>query len=193
MLKKLSLLTIIFFIGFVNNAFAHTGLESSIPQNGQVIKEELKQITLNFETKVEQNSTFELKYSNGDTIPVENITLSEFQMVGSLINPLENGTYQINWKIIGADGHPIEGELSFSVDVPVSETAPENTEEPQSQPDGAVNTENTETNEDTETRIETEQEDVQQNKLPSYVIPSIIGILIVIVIGSFLLILKRKK
>ncbi|MEK3992952.1 MULTISPECIES: copper resistance protein CopC [Robertmurraya] len=187
MLKKLSLLTIIFFIGFVNNTFAHTGLESSIPQNGQVIKEELKQITLNFETKVEQNSTFELKYSNGDTIPVENITLSEFQMVGSLINPLENGTYQINWKIIGADGHPIEGELSFSVDVPVSETAPENTEEPQSQPDDAANTENT------ETRIETEQEDVQQNKLPSYVIPSIIGILIVIVIGSFLLILKRKK
>ena len=198
MLKKLFLFTFIFFIGFVNNAFAHTGLEGSSPQNGEVVIEELQQITLNFETKVEQTSTFELKDSNGASIPVENITLSEYQMAGSLSNPLENGKYQVNWKIIGADGHPIEGEFSFSVDLPVTETTPEEQEEIQSQPNDQENTDtdttdSIETDKDTETLNETTEEDVQQNKLPSYVIPSIIGVLIIIVVGSFLLIMKRKK
>ena len=31
----------------------------------------------------------------------------------------------MKWKIIGADGHPIEGEFSFSVDVPVTEAPAE--------------------------------------------------------------------
>ena len=40
---------------------------------------------------------------------------------------------------------------------------------------------------------EAKDEEIPQNKMPSYVIPSIIGVLIVIVVVSFLLIMKRKK
>lgn len=198
MFKKLFLCTFIFFIGFVNNALAHTGLESSSPQNGEVVVEDLKQIALNFETKVEQNSTFELKSSNGDSIPVESITLSDNQMVGSLSNSLENGDYQVNWKIIGADGHPIEGDFSFSVNMPVSETPSEGHNETQSEPNVQENTnldaiESTETDKDTDTLNETTVEDGQKNKLPSYVIPTLIGVLFIIVIISFLFIMKVKK
>ncbi|MCM3668982.1 copper resistance protein CopC [Mesobacillus maritimus] len=188
-MKKMFLFTILFFLAFVNSAFAHTGLKSSSPQNGELINEELKQIILTFETKVEQGSTFELQKLNGETISVENISLSENQMVGNFPNSLENGEYQVNWKIIGADGHPIEGEFSFSIDKPVTEEPAEEQVEPQeeTQPQTEVEEEKIETvNEATDDKN-------QQDKTPSYVIPTIIGVLIVIVVGSFLLIMKRKK
>ena len=121
MMKKLFLFTFIIFLAFANSALAHTGLESSTPQNGDVINEELQQITLTFEGKVEQGSKFELQNSTGESIPIENIALSENQIAGNFSNPLENGEYLVIWNIIGADGHPIEGEFSFSVDVPVIE------------------------------------------------------------------------
>ncbi|WP_256242230.1 copper resistance CopC family protein [Bacillus sp. V3B] len=188
-MKKILLFTFIFFLLFVNNALAHTGLESSFPQEGDIINKELQQITLTFESKIEQSSTFELQNSIGETVPVENISLSENQMVGNLSNPLGNGEYQINWKIIGADGHPIQGEFSFSVDLPVTKAPPEEQmetqEETQSQPKVPEKEAATVTEEQTV--------EIQQNKLPSYVIPTIIGVLIVIVVGSFLLIMKRKR
>ena len=118
-MKKMIVFTFIFVLAFVNSALAHTGLETSSPQDGEVIKEELREISLTFETKIEQGSTFELKNSNGNSIVVDEIVLNENKMVGNFSNPLENGEYQVNWNIIGADGHPIEGEFSFSVEVPL--------------------------------------------------------------------------
>ena len=189
MVKKLFLFTFILFLAFANSALAHTGLESSTPQNGDIVNEELKQITLTFEGKVEQGSTFELQNSTGQSIPLENISLSENQIVGNFANPLENGEYLVNWKVIGADGHPIEGEFSFSVDVPVTEAPAEEQVETQEETQPQAKVEEKEV----DTVNEAKDEQIQQSKMPSYVIPTIIGILMVIVVGSFLLILKRKK
>ena len=168
---------------------AHTGLESSSPQNGEVIKEELREISLTFETKIEQGSTFELKNSNGDSILLRISSLTENKMVGNFSNPLENGEYQVNWNIIGADGHPIEGEFSFSVDVPATETPAEEQTETQEETQPQPKVEESEV----DTANEAKDEEIQQNKMPSYVMPTIIGVLIIIVVGSFLFILKRKK
>lgn len=188
-MKKILLFILIFFLSFNNFAYAHTGLESSSPQNGEIIKEEIKQITLTFETKVEQGSKFELQNSIGEPIIVENLALSENQMVGNLSNPLKNGEYIVNWNIIGADGHPIEGEFTFSVDMPVTEAPAEDQAEPQqeTQPEPQVD------DKKVDPVNEKETEEVQQNKIPSYVIPAILGILIILVIGSFFFIMKRKN
>ena len=99
------------------------------------------------------------------------------------------GKYLVNWKIIGADGHPIEGEFSFSVDVPVTEAPAEEQVETQEETQPQPKVEEKEV----DTVNEAKDEQIQQSKMPSYVIPTIIGILMVIVVGSFLLILKRKK
>ena len=201
MVKKLFLFTFILFLAFANSALAHTGLESSTPQNGDIVNEELKQITLTFEGKVEQSSTFELQNSTGESIPVENISLSENQIVGNLSNPLENGEYQVNWNIIGADGHPIEGEFSFSVDVPVTgapaeeptETSTDDQVETQEEAqEGTIEQSNVDETE-VDTTNEASEEEFEQNESSSNVMPIIIGILIVIVIGSFLFMKKRKK
>ena len=36
-------------------------------------------------------------------------------MVGILAEPLANGAYNIQWNIAGVDGHPISGEINFTV------------------------------------------------------------------------------
>ena len=36
-------------------------------------------------------------------------------MVGILAEPLANGVYFIQWNIAGVDGHPISGEINFTV------------------------------------------------------------------------------
>lgn len=189
MLKKLFLFTLIFYLGFVNNTLAHTGLESSFPQDGEIIEEELEQVTFTFETKIEQGSTFELQNPKGETLPTEHISISENQMIGNFANPLENGEYQVHWKIIGADGHPIDGEFSFSVNVPVTEEHTEEQVEEQEETQPQLNVEEQEL--DTESEVEIEE--IQQNKLPSYVIPTIIGVLMVSVVLSFFMIMRRKK
>ncbi|MEL3960009.1 copper resistance CopC family protein [Lysinibacillus endophyticus] len=180
-MKKILFFSFIFLLTFIGNAFAHTGLETSSPQQGEVVEEELKQIQLTFETKIEQGSTFTLQNSSGETIPVDNISVVERQLVGDIPTPLQNGDYKINWNIIGADGHLIEGEISFSVNVPEEETTVEETTEVEQ----AV-----EENEAT-TVIDANNEEPEQEKSNNSIL-IIAVVLIVIIIGSFLF-MRRKK
>jgi hypothetical protein len=75
----------------------------------------------------------ELQGPNG-AIKVDELTVSGNVMLGSLTDELENGPYTISWKIIGADGHPIEGEVPFSVQIAAAAEEPA-AEEPAEQPE----------------------------------------------------------
>lgn len=188
-MKRLVLFSLVFFLLFSSKTLAHTGLETSSPQDGEIITETLEQITLTFETKIEQGSTFELNNSLGETIAVDNITLSENQLNGQLAKPLENGEYKIQWKIIGADGHPIDGVLNFSVNLPMSEETPAE-QKPESSEKELEYLSQDEELETEENRIIKAEE--QEEKETSYLVPSIIGILVLIAIIS-LFMMKRKK
>ena len=83
----------------------------------------------------------------------------------------------------------LEGEFSFSVNVPVTETPAENKLNHKKEHSHNQMLKKIEV----DTVNETKDEEIQQNKMPSYIIPSIIGVLIVIVVGSFLWLLRRKK
>jgi copper resistance protein C len=117
--KNILLFLLILFILPVTPAFAHTGLHDSVPKQGEVVTEPLSQIVLTFESKIEQGSSFELTTAAGATIKPEQVTVENTLLKGS-IQPLENGEYTLVWKVIGADGHPIDGKYSFSVNVPAT-------------------------------------------------------------------------
>ncbi|MBA2937091.1 copper resistance protein CopC [Paenibacillus sp. CGMCC 1.16610] len=101
-------------IFFTKPAFAHTGLESSTPKAGAEITEPLQEITLTFEGKLENLSTFKLFDSHKQEIKA-NVTLKEKLMTGKLSQPLSNGSYEVQWTIVGEDGHPIQGKYTFTV------------------------------------------------------------------------------
>lgn len=180
-MKKLLLITFVFMFVFTTSALAHTGLETSSPEDGEVVTEEMREIDLTYEGKIEQGGTLEVSSSNGQSIPVEEISIEDTQMTGTFTNALENGDYTVVWNIIGADGHPIAGEFSFTVDVPVSETP---TEDEANSQDVNQNETILENVEDTKTN--------DQSQLPSYLIPVIVIVLIAIIVGIFVG-LRRKK
>ena len=56
--------------------------------------------------KIQMGSLYLLKISN----------VSDNQLVGNYSKPFENGEYVVTWNVIGADGHEMVGEFSFSVE-----------------------------------------------------------------------------
>lgn len=113
-MKKFILLLFSILLMVPSIVSAHTGLTSSTPSEGQVLKGDLQEITLSFNTDIEVLSTMIL-LKDGMEIPIDNIQVEGQQMKGTLSRPLENGSYITKWKIVGTDGHMIEGEFPFNV------------------------------------------------------------------------------
>lgn len=125
-MKKIMILLLLFVGMAPFSVQAHTTLTSSNPAEGEVLAVQPDQIELIFGTVIEEGSSMTLE---GPETPVEieNITISDNVMAGTISEELPNGQYIIVWKIIGADGHPIEGQIPFGVDaeVPAEEAADE--------------------------------------------------------------------
>lgn len=98
-------------------AAAHTGLESSDPANEQKVTSDISQIKLEFETRIEQLSKVEVIRDDRDTIRVQKEIAGKV-MTANTDGPLENGSYQVNWSIVGVDGHPVQGSFRFTVNKP---------------------------------------------------------------------------
>lgn len=188
MKKKWFLFTLILFLLSAGNGFAHTKIESSTPENGAIIKDELKEITLTFATKIEQGSTFELHTADDTAIPIQNISIAENVMVGKLTEPLENGQFNVNWNIIGADGHIMDGEFSFTVDQVTEEQNEETPAETEDENQGEPLVKKENEQDTTENKVATNTEEST-----SIVVPIIIGLLLVIIVACVVLIAKRKK
>lgn len=112
-MKKLFFLIICTLVMIPTIANAHTEITSSNPKAGQVVTEDLTEIVLAFAGEIESLSTMKLM-KNGQEIPL-NVELQYKQMIGKLTAPLDNGAYAIDWSIAGEDGHPITGEIPFTV------------------------------------------------------------------------------
>jgi len=143
-LKKIALIVFLLFFAFIPSVFAHTGLSSSVPEDGETIQEEVEQVTLLFNSPIETMITLKVTDEIGVEVPVAEITVDDKEMKGIMELPLTTGNYQVNWKIVGQDGHPIEGEYSFSIERSETELEePKDSMEPH--PDNAVEDLNEET------------------------------------------------
>jgi len=120
-MKKIILMTIACLFIFSTQAFAHTGLESSNPAQGSTVTEALNEITLTYATKIEETGSFKLINNSNESMEITNLAVNDNAMTGTVAENLENGPYKITWKIVGVDGHPIEGEVDFVLNAPIVE------------------------------------------------------------------------
>lgn len=119
MKKYIVILTAVFFLLSASIASAHTGLETSKPAEGSVVKDKITQLNLTFETKIENLSTMKVT-RDGKPVDVK-VKVNNNEMTGTASAPLENGKYDVNYKIVGADGHVIQKSYSFTVQQPKEE------------------------------------------------------------------------
>jgi len=181
-MNKILMSFLCFFIILPSMATAHTGLESSTPKPGQIVTEDLNEITLTFAGEIESLSTMTL-VMEGQEIPFSDVEPNGKQMSGTLEAPLENGSYVIRWSIVGEDGHQITGEIPFTV------KSEENTSQESEMEESQISDEEKMQTEETEKRAESEKES-SPNRIMNIFIP--ILTLAILVLGLFLL-FRRKR
>ncbi|MBV7504592.1 copper resistance protein CopC [Bacillus sp. sid0103] len=210
-MKRLIVLFIATFLLMPTFAMAHTQLSTSNPRDGQVITDDIKDLTLTFEGTIEKLSTMGL-LRDGQEVPLIQVQIQGAKMVGSVKEPLGNGTYQLQWKIAGHDGHPVTGEIQFQVktdQVSQDPNPPISTqdqgisgEETQNQPitnqsQVASGAEEQSSSTTTDQQINKDQSekitkaDSKTQSSNNLIIGIFIGLLVLLVIGFFLLLRKK--
>lgn len=114
-MKKMMLLCCVLFMLMPVQVFAHSKLTESTPAADETIAESPTQISMKYNTTISSVSTFTLVNEAGEVQQVDNISVNHDELTGEVSSPLANGVYTVEWNIIGADGHPIEGNYSFTV------------------------------------------------------------------------------
>jgi len=110
-------------------AMAHSKLESAVPERDATVTASPERIEMTFNTKIEKLSNFKILNAAGEEMEKEKVEVDGMTMTGSVPAALPNGIYTVKWVIIGADGHSVEGDYSFTVEAPVVTEQP--TQEPE--------------------------------------------------------------
>lgn len=119
-------------IVFPQVTFAHTKLQNSSPEDNATVLKETKEIVMEFNTTVEPLSSFKMKNKDGNELKIGTIEIVENRIIGTFDEIIPNGIYTVEWKIVGRDGHPIQGDFNFTVAV-TGETSEPSQEQPPTQ------------------------------------------------------------
>lgn len=107
-----------FFVAAPSTAFAHDELIGSTPDDGEIVETGPSEIDLRFSANpLEGEGATEVlvidpsgaEVQQGDPVLDRNGVIQELSAAD------ERGTYTVVWRIVSSDGHPISGELTFSV------------------------------------------------------------------------------
>lgn len=186
-MRKVSILLLLSIFLLPFTAMAHTTLTTSNPSEGEVLSAQPEKIELVFGTVIEEGSSMTLKGPEA-SIEFDEIAVSDNIMTGQLASELPNGQYVIDWKIIGEDGHPIEGQILFGVDieVPQEETIDQEAAEQEAVDESVTETEENETAE----AAETNQDEEESSNVWATVL---IVAAIVLVAAGMIKLLKNKR
>jgi methionine-rich copper-binding protein CopC len=102
---------------------AHTELQESTPADGAVLQEPPAALELKFSADVQ---LLKLEIANADGAAQDIAFTASASAAKAFSVPLpamEPAAYSVNWTILGADGHRMEGSLSFLVDAVAHEPA----------------------------------------------------------------------
>lgn len=127
------LLLLISVMMFQITASAHSYLKSSYPEQTSTVNEEVQELQLNFEGGIEATSKVEIYDSNGGLVAIDEVIVVSPTITVHLNEPLVTDDYEVNWYIIGEDGHGTDGQYSFTIVKPekVAEEAVEELKEEQ--------------------------------------------------------------
>ena len=103
---------------------AHSQLVSSSPANGAALTDAPSEIVFTFdENLLPDLDTISINNDQG-----VNVTSQQVEPVGNTLSmpwpvSIEAGTYQVAYRIVSGDGHPVTGAISFSFGSPSKSSA----------------------------------------------------------------------
>jgi methionine-rich copper-binding protein CopC len=116
-MKRTSLIFTLFITLILGaNSYAHTGLKSSVPNNNAMLVGSPEVIKLKFMAKVNLVKFEVVSKISGYRVEVNFIPSVTASATFSVAVPeLAIGDYQVNWGLLGGDGHQITGSFEFMV------------------------------------------------------------------------------
>lgn len=191
MKKILSLLGMLVLVILPNTVFAHTHMTSSTPEEGSTITEPMKEIELTFDTAIESLSTITLT-KDGAEVPLE-VKAEGETLKGISSSELENGSYTADWKIIGEDGHEMEGTLAFTVQQEVKEEEPQSSKEDESAVNEAEDKDNQKADNEKAAQTEEQTESAGSEQAENSPVMTIILVAIGVIAVIGIVFLMKKK
>lgn len=104
-------------LGLPLAALAHTDLVESSPSDGARLDEPPTEVVLTFEGEIGEDSAFTVTDTDGAEVGsgVLDLGVADRNVLRGDVSITEDGTYTIAYLIVGEDGDPIEGEVTFAV------------------------------------------------------------------------------
>lgn len=156
--KKIVMLLCLLLVLAPTQVFAHSTVTESSPAADATVDQSPEKITIAFNTTISSMSTFTVLNAEQVEQEVSNIAVNDHELSGDISAPLANGIYTVQYQIIGADGHAVEGNYQFTVEAaaaetpaPTETTEPEATVEPSAEPSPSVEPSPDVTNDNTTT------------------------------------------
>ncbi|MCJ1714831.1 copper resistance CopC family protein [Curtobacterium sp. VKM Ac-2922] len=110
-----------------DRADAHSALIASTPADGQTLTEPIDRVDLTFSeaplTGLDAGLRIEVRDAAGQDVSTGEVLVDGTTM-SKAVTP-DNGAYTVLWRYVSPDGHPITGQLGFTVALP--EAAPTST------------------------------------------------------------------
>jgi copper transport protein len=100
-----------------SSVLAHSQLDASTPSANSVIDSSPPQIVLDFNEGI-QASLSDVRLYDEKGAPIKLSSPSrgkDDSIVDIAVPPLQQGLYAVIWRIISADGHPVDGAFSFQI------------------------------------------------------------------------------
>lgn len=104
--------------GPANSAEAHDVLVDQFPSEGEVFADSPEEIRLTFNNRLldpgENATVINVSDASGQLLVSDAPEVTDMDAVQALPE-LEDGAYQVVWRVVSSDGHPITGSLTFAV------------------------------------------------------------------------------
>ncbi|WP_135506409.1 copper resistance CopC family protein [Roseovarius aestuariivivens] len=113
-MKHISAVIIFFLLPTV--AYAHSKMDATSPTDGAVLNEAPTEIAFTFSGKLRLTKV-EASHSSGGAQTIDLSDHTSFTNEFTLpIDPMGPGSYDIEWRGLGTDGHAMQGSFTFNVE-----------------------------------------------------------------------------
>ncbi|OIK09082.1 hypothetical protein BIV60_24865 [Bacillus sp. MUM 116] len=121
--KKLSsillLMLFLFICLFPSISSAHAYIKKSTPVENEILKKSPTKVVIQFDETIQPEfNSIQVFDSSGKRVDKKNGRVDPKQpsvLESDLEKNLPNGTYQIQWKVVSNDGHPVQGVIPFQI------------------------------------------------------------------------------
>ncbi len=116
---KKTITSLLMSIIICSQAFAHTKLENSTPENGSILDKSPTNVLLSFNNAIRLTKVT-LSKAGGKSAKLKLDKSKKFETSFSLLleqveTSNQSGEYSIEWRGIGQDGHVMKGSFTYTV------------------------------------------------------------------------------